>query len=541
VLLLTIPFYSFQVFDRVLASRSENTLLMMTLFAVGALVFVALLNALRAQLLSRVSLWLASHLGGPLFAAGIAGARRGDERGVAALRDLGQLRGFISGPGIAALFELPTVPIFLVATFLIHPTLGWIASGGALLLVGLALSNSWATRHRLIAAEQATTRALTTASGMMRNADAIEGMGMTPQLRRRWEESEAQTWRLQAQASDRVSLFAAVTKLGRLLIQIVTMAGGSYLAIRQEITAGMMIAASIIAARGLAPIEAALTSWGSVLAAREAWRRIRSLLAAEGTREAPLPLPAPTGRLDVDRVVFVPGRSPSDPPILKGLSLAIKPGETLGIIGPTASGKTTLMRLLVGCIVPTAGHVRLDGADVHAWRREDFGRWAGYLPQDVQLLPGTVADNIARMGEPDPTHVVAAAMMAGVHDLILSLPAGYETRIGEGGIPLSGGQRQRIALARCVYRLPRLLVLDEPNSNLDTEGEEELLQVLDAAKAAKMTVVIVTHRPHILQRVDRIGMIVDGQLSQIGPRDEMMARFTRPSVASAGRSAGGER
>ena len=229
-------------------------------------------------------------------------------------------------------------------------------------------------------------------------------------------------------------------------------------------------------------------------------------------------------------------------PILKGISFTLAAGESLGIIGPTAAGKTTLARMLVGCIAPTAGSVRLDLADIHAWDREDFGRNVGYLPQDVQLLPGTVAENIARMGDPDPGEVVAAATMAGVNELILRLPNGYDTRIGDGGMPLSGGQKQRIALARCLYRSPRFLVLDEPNSNLDTEGEEELLQVLAAAKLSAMTVVIVTHRPHILQRVDRIAIIADGQLTQIGPRDEMMTRFGRPSVAATPqRSSGGER
>jgi ABC-type protease/lipase transport system fused ATPase/permease subunit len=240
-------------------------------------------------------------------------------------------------------------------------------------------------------------------------------------------------------------------------------------------------------------------------------------------------------------VVFVPPKDPQQRPIIKGISFALAAGESLGIIGPTAAGKTTLARLLVGCIAPTAGNVRLDLADVHAWDREDFGRNVGYLPQDVQLLPGTVADNIARMGHPESADVVAAATMAGVHELILRLPNGYDTRIGDGGMPLSGGQKQRIALARCLYRNPRFLVLDEPNSNLDSEGEDELLQVLSAAKDAAMTVVIVSHRPHILQRVDKIAIIADGQLTQIGPRDEMMARFGRPSVAAAQRSSGGER
>jgi PrtD family type I secretion system ABC transporter len=541
VLLLVVPLYSFQVFDRVLTSRSENTLVMMTIFAVGALAFLALLNGMRAQMLSRVGLWMDAHLSGALFAAGVTNARQGDERGVMGLRDLGLLRGFIGGPGIVALFELPTVPIFVAATFLIHPTLGWIATGGALALVGFAVLNYWATRRRLGAANLATASALATAAGVMRNADAIEGMGMMPQLLRRWEDANARVMRMQADAADRVGTIAAATKLVRLLIQIVTMAAGAYLAIRQEMTGGMMIAASIIAARGLAPVETALASWTGMLSAREAWQRIRGWLEREAMRKTPLRLPDPKGNLSVEKVVVIPPKDPQQRPILKGISFALAAGESLGIIGPTAAGKTTLARLLVGCIAPTAGSVRLDFADVHAWNREHFGRSVGYLPQDVQLLPATVAENIARMDDPDPAQVVAAATTAGVHELILRLPNGYDTRIGDGGVPLSGGQRQRIALARCLYRNPRFLVLDEPNSNLDTEGEEELLQVLAGAKAAAMTVVIVTHRPHILQRVDRIAIIAEGQLTHIGPRDEMMARFARPSVAAPQRTVGGER
>jgi PrtD family type I secretion system ABC transporter len=541
VLLLVVPFYSFQVFDRVLTSRSENTLLMMTIFAGGALFFLALLNGMRAQVMSRVGLWLDAHLSGALFAAGVANARQGDERGIMGLRDLGVLRGFIGGPGIVALFELPTMPIFIGATFLIHPVLGWIATGGAVTLIGAAVLNYCATRQRLSAANLAGASALATAAGVMRNAEAIEGMGMMPQLLRRWEIANAQVLRMQADAADRVGTIAAATKLIRLMLQIVTMAVGAYLAMQQEITGGMMIAASIVASRGLAPVETALASWTGMLAARDAWQRIRGWLDREVLRKAPLRLPDPKGDLSLEKVVFVPPKDPLQRPILKGISFSLAAGESLGIIGPTAAGKTTLARLLVGCIAPTSGNVRLDFADVDAWDREDFGRSVGYLPQDVQLLPGTVADNIARMGHPDSTDVVTAAVMAGVHELILRLPNGYDTRIGDGGMPLSGGQKQRIALARCLYRNPRFLVLDEPNSNLDTEGEEELLQVLAAAKASSMTVVIVTHRPHILQRVDKIAIIADGQLMQIGPRDEMMARFGRPSVATPQRSSGGER
>jgi PrtD family type I secretion system ABC transporter len=541
VLMLVVPFYSYQVFDRVLTSRSENTLLMMSIFAIGALLFLAILNGMRAQVMSRIGLWLDAHLSGTLFAAGVTSARQGDERGIMGLRDLTMLRGFIGGPGVVALFEIPTVPIFVAATFMIHPTLGWIATGGAVTLIGFALINYWMTRRRLADASMASASALATATSVMRNADAIESMGMTPQLLRRWEVANGQVLRMQADAADRVGVISAATKFVRLLIQIVTMAAGAYLAIHNEVTGGMMIAASTVAARGLAPVETALASWTGMLAAREAWKRIRGWLEREQMRKPPLRLPDPKGNLSLEKVVFIPPRDPMQRPILKGITFALAAGESLGIIGPTAAGKTTLARMLVGCIEPTSGNVRLDHADIHAWDREDFGRNVGYLPQDIQLLPATVAENIARMGDPDPAEVVAAATMAGVNELILRLPNGYDTRIGDGGVPLSGGQKQRIALARCLYRSPRFIVLDEPNSNLDTEGEDELLQVLASAKAAAMTVVVISHRPHILQRVDRIAIIADGQLTQIGPRDEMMMKFGRPSVAAPQRASGGLR
>jgi PrtD family type I secretion system ABC transporter len=541
VLMLVVPFYSYQVFDRVLTSRSESTLLMMAIFAIGAVLFLSILNGMRAQVMSRVGLWIDSHLSGALFAAGVSSARQGDERGIQGLRDLSMLRGFIGGPGIVALFEVPTVPIFVAATFLIHPMLGWIAMGGAVTLIVFALINYWATHQRLAEANYANAKALASAAGIMRNADAIESMGMMPQLLRRWDGANAQTLRIQADAGDRVGVISAATKFVRLAIQIVTMSAGAYLAIHNEITGGMMIAASTVAARGLAPVETALGSWTGMLAARDAWKRIRSWLDRDQVRKAPLRLPDPKGHLSLEKVTFIPPKDPMQRPILKGITFALAAGESLGIIGPTAAGKTTLARVLVGVAAPTSGNVRLDHADVHAWDREDFGRNVGYLPQDIQLLPATVAENIARMGDPDPAEVVAAATMAGVNELILRLPNGYDTRIGDGGVPLSGGQKQRIALARCLYRSPRFLVLDEPNSNLDTEGEEELLQVLATAKAAAMTVVVISHRPHILQRVDRIAIIADGQLVQIGPRDEMMMKFGRPAVAAPQRASGGQR
>ena len=533
LLMLTIPLYSFQMYDRVMTSRSGETLLMLSVLAIGALVVLALLDGVRAQLLGRIGMWVEARLAGGLFAAGIANTMRGEERGVQGLRDLGVLRGFVNGPGLVALFDAPTVPIFLVAAFLIHPLLGMIALVGALLLIGLTWVNLKATRPLLAASGAAQIQALNRAAAHTRNADAIEAMGMMPVLKRRFEATNAQVMGLQAVAADRLGLMGSATKLVRLALQIMTMAAGCYLVIEQEITGGMMIAASIITSRGLAPIEAALGSWNGMIAAREAWRSIDGSIGRGAFREEAMALPQPIGKLAVAKATFVAPFDPNRRPILKGVSFELAPGEALGIIGPTAAGKSTLARLLVGSLPPYSGSVRLDGAEVYRWARADFGRHVGYLPQDVQLFAGTVAENIARMGEVDAAAVVAAAGLAGVHELILHLPQGYETPIGEGGALLSGGQRQRVALARAFYGNPKLVVLDEPNANLDTAGEEALMTALAEARKHGITVVVVTHRPSLLQRVDKVAILKDGLIELIGPRDEVLARVTRPTVTAA--------
>jgi PrtD family type I secretion system ABC transporter len=533
LLMLTIPLYSFQMYDRVMTSRSGDTLWMLSVLALGALAVLALLDGVRAQVLTRIGMWMEARLAGNLFAAGIANTMRGEERGVQGLRDLGVLRGFVNGPGLVALFDAPTVPVFLMAAFLIHPLLGVIALLGALLLIALAWVNLKATRPLLAASGAAQIQALNRAAAHTRNADAIEAMGMMPVLKRRFETTNAQVMGLQAVAADRLGLMGSVTKLVRLALQIITMAAGCYLVIEQQMTGGMMIAASIITSRGLAPIETALGSWSGTIAAREAWRSINEVIARSAFREEAMALPKPTGKLTLEKATFVAPFDPNRRPILKGVSFELNPGEALGIIGPTAAGKSTLARLLVGSLPPYSGSVRLDGAEVYRWDRADFGRHVGYLPQDVQLFAGTVAENIARMGEVKAEAVVAAAKLAGVHELILHLPQGYETPIGEGGALLSGGQRQRVALARAFYGSPKLVVLDEPNANLDTAGEEALMTALAEAKERGITLVVVTHRPNLLQRVDKVAMLKDGLIELIGFRNEVLAKVTRPTVTAA--------
>jgi ATP-binding cassette, subfamily C, bacterial EexD len=525
LLLLAVPLYSFQIFDRVLTSRSQDTLLLLSIATLGAIVVLAGLDALRTQVLARIGAWLDVRLAGHVLGAGVEAAVRGANIGSQGLRDLGQLRGFIGGAGLVALFDAPMLVFYVALTFLIHPTLGWIAVAGTILLVAIATANLLMTRGALNEVNAATVGLLNRAHGNVANADTIQAMGMLPALLARWDRDNGLMLRLQQSASDRMALFGALSKAARLLVQVLTMGVGAHLAIEQQITGGMMIASSIIMARGLAPVETAITSWGAMAAAREAYRRLRQLLSVIPQGARSFTLPEPEGRLAVENVtVGLPGH---DRPILKNISFDLPPGEALAIIGPTGAGKSTLARVLVGAFPLSAGHVRFDGADIATWDRTDLGKHLGYVAQSVELFPGTVAANISRLDDVDLQLVIAAAKAAGVHDLILRMPKGYDTEIGEGGASLSGGMRQRIALARALFGHPRVLVLDEPNANLDAAGEAALQRALAAAKGSRTSVILVTHRRSILQRMDKILWLRDGQIVSFGPRDQVLAATAR--------------
>jgi ATP-binding cassette subfamily C protein EexD len=531
LLLLTVPLYSFQIFDRVLTSRSQDTLVLLTVATVGAIVVLASLDALRTQVLARIGTWLEIRLANHVLAAGVESALRGADRGTQGLRDLGQLRAFIGGPGLIALFDAPMLVFYIALTFLIHPLLGWIAVGGTIMLAATALANLLATRTPLNAANAATIGLLNRAHANIANADTVQAMGMLPALLTHWERGNGMMLRLQEVASDRLAVFSALSKAARLLVQVFTMGVGAWLAIDQQITGGMMIASSIIMARGLAPIETAISSWSAMAAARDAYRRTQRLLAALPRGERSFTLPQPQGHLAVERVtILAPG---GERAILKNISFELLPGEALGIIGPTGAGKSTLARVLVGAWPVASGAVRFDGADLPSWDKRSLGRHLGYVAQSVELFPGTIRDNISRLEEADLQAVIAAAQAAGVHDLILHLPKGYDTDIGEGGAALSGGMRQRIALARALFGAPRLLVLDEPNANLDAAGEQALQRALMAAKAARTAIVLVTHRRSVLQRMDKLLWLRDGQIVAFGPRDQVLAATTREARESA--------
>jgi PrtD family type I secretion system ABC transporter len=527
LLLLTVPLYMLQVFDRVLASQSEETLVFLTIIAIGAVLVLGLLELVRSRILVRASRWLEEMLAPAVFERSIAAALYGRPYRTEALRDLGQLRSFLGGSAIFSLFDAPWVPIYLLVIFLLHPVVGFVALAGAVVLFALAVLNELLTRNPLRTANRDATHGMQRAEATMRNAEVIDAMGMMPGVVASWLSRNGRALEQQILASDRAGTVLALSKFLRLAVQIAVLGAGAFLVVRHELTPGAMIACSILTSRALAPVEQAIGTWKQVIGARTAYGRLKAHFAeAKLLRATGMPLPAPSGHLRVEGVTFAyPGTTRTT---LKAVSCELLPGEALAIVGPSAAGKSTLARLLIGVWPPNVGAVRLDGADVHAWDRENFGRYVGYLPQDVELFAGTVQENIARLGDARPAAIHQAAQMAGVHEMILRLPRGYDTEIGEGGSILSGGQRQRIALARALLGPPRFLVLDEPNSNLDGSGEEALSNAIAAVKAAGGTVVIIAHRPRMLTHVDKILLLRNGLVEAFGMREEVMKLISRP-------------
>lgn len=538
VLQLTVSIYMMQVFDRVLATRSVDTLLFLTLIATACLLLLALLESARSQILQRCSAWIEGSVAPETFSRVIEAQLRNRPYRMEAMRDLATCRGFVSSPGMTALYDVPWVPVYLAVIFVLHPVLGAIAIAGALLLFALTLANEYATSSLLRKASVAAMQLQRRTDSVVRNAEVIDSMGMMPQLMQRWRDGQARVVPDQQRAADRAGLVLAATKFFRLGVQLLLLAVGALLVLQQELTGGAMIAGSIIMGRALAPVEQMIGAWKQVVAARQSWRRLNQNLSLPRIRPRGMPLPPPEGRVAAERVTY--GFPGSTQAIIKGVGFTLEPGESCAIIGPSAAGKTTLVRLLIGTIEPQAGTVRLDGANVFTWLREDFGRYVGYLPQDVELFDGTVFDNIARMAEAEPEQVYGAAKLCGAHEMILRLPKGYDTEIGEGGTFLSGGQRQMVGMARALFGNPRLVVLDEPNSNLDGEGEQALLRALEQLKAAGTTVVLVSHRPALVQGVDKVMVLRDGALEMFGARAEVMKRLMAPAGARPAAVAGPE-
>jgi PrtD family type I secretion system ABC transporter len=558
LLILTSPIYMMQVYDRVLSSGRFETLLFLTLIAGIAVLTMGVLEAIRGFVLTRIGRWLDRKLSPSLIEMSMRGVLYGLPASAQPLRDLAQVRGFLGGGGINSVFDAPWAPIFLAVIWVLHPMLGMLGFGAAVILAVIAVLNEYLSRKPLTDSATLAIVNMQKADAAVRNADVFHAMGMLPGFLFRWAQRNDEALALQRAASDRNAIILGFSKFFRVFVQILILAAGAYLVLKTELSSGGMIAASILLGRALAPIEQAIGTWKSVVSARDAYDRLRRMIERLPPAPANMPLPAPSGRLSCEQVIYVPrGR---DQPVLQGVSFMIEPGEALGIIGPSAAGKSTLCRLLVGSWQPTRGHVRLDGADVFTWPSEQLGPYIGYLPQTVELFGSTVADSIARLlPEPDPNAIIEAASIAGVHEMILRLPHGYETEIGDGGSILSGGQRQRIGLARALFGRPRLVVLDEPNASLDSEGEESLIGSIETVKEWGGSVVIVAHQPRILQPVDKLLLLRDGKVELFGPRDDVLAKLraarppgqTRPrppahpasniiAASPAGRVAGGQ-
>ncbi len=506
LLVLTVPVYMVQVFDRVMTSHSGDTLAVLTLAAFAAFVVMGLLEVVRSRILVRVGLWLDARLARPVFAAMVAGGGAPSAQG---LRDLARVRGFLTGAGVFAVLDAPWVPVFVLLIFLLHPALGVAAVAGAGLLFALAWVNDATTRAPLKAANDAAVGTMAAADAMARQSPTVEGLGMAPALSRWWAVRNARALALQATASDRAGLIMAVSRSLRLALQVGLLGLAAWLVLHQQLTVGAMIAASIILARALAPVEQSIGVWRSVTAARAAFDRIRGLLANDPGDEARTPLPRPRGQVRVKGVSFLPEGAGN--PVFRRVTMTATPGKMVAITGPCGAGKSTLAEMMVGIRVPDAGRVTLDGADVHAWPVAERGRHVGYVPQSAELLPGTVRDNIARFDPSAPAEaVIAAARLAGVHDRIMGLPSAYDTLVGGPADRLSAGARQQIALARALFGDPRLVVLDEPYSNLDAEGVLALMAAIDAMKARGAAVVMVAHRPSILAHADRVILLEGG-------------------------------
>lgn len=513
--------YMLQVYDRVLQSRSGTTLLMLTLVIVLLYIVQALLELARSRLLVRIGTGIDLRMNDRVFVASFEQNLKHQMGSAgAALADLTHVRQFLTGAGLFAFFDAPWAPIYLVVIFLLHPWLGVFAVITAIVLCSLAWLTEKITRAPLTEANKEANSSTAYATNTLRNAEVIEAMGMLNNLKSRWREKQMHFLDLQAQASDRSASITSLTKSIRIAVQSLVLGLGAWLVIEGKMTPGGMIAGSILLGKTLAPIELAIGAWKQFLSARTAYTRLEKLLEENPERKETMSLPRPAGHLQVEHVVAkVPG---GQQVILNQVSFQAQPGDVVGVIGPSASGKSSLARLLVGVWPSIAGKVRLDGADVYQWSKQELGPAVGYLPQDIELFAGTVAENICRFGPLDAEKIVTAAKMAGVHEMILKFPKGYETEIGEGGSHLSGGQRQRLGLARALYGTPAFVVLDEPNSNLDDSGEAALVQAVMQLKALGSTVVLISHRSSILAIVNKLLLLVNGSVQAFGPRDKVM-------------------
>jgi PrtD family type I secretion system ABC transporter len=548
MLALTGSLYMLQVYDRVLPARSIPTLIGLTVLMVGLYAAFGVLDLLRGRVIAGIGVRLDRHLRRYAFAAVLQMPLRSADRGstLQPVRDLDQIRAFLNSSGPAALCDLPWLPVYLTLVFLLHPLLGLLATGGALVLVAFTAVTEARSRRPAAASTVSSSNRRLCVEMARRNAEIIQALGLGRRLADRWHQHSEELLSDQRRALAVTGGFGAAARVFRLILQSALLGLGAYVVIKGEATAGVMIASSVMASRALAPIEGAIANWRGFVGARQSCDSLRQIFADMPPDREHLSLPRPTRSVTVD-ALFV-GAPGAPRPILQNVSFALSAGEALGVIGPSASGKSTLARALAGTWAPSRGTIRIDGAALDQWEPEALGRDTGYVPQDVELFDGTVADNIARLETSPPSEaVIAAARAAGVHDMILGLADGYNTRIGEGGAMLSGGQRQRIALARALYGDPFFVVLDEPNSNLDAEGDAALAEAIAAVRARGGILVVIAHRPAALSAVDKLAVMANGQLQALGPKEEVLAKViqsvgkARPQLIPHGAAAGGVR
>ncbi len=528
MLMLTGPLFMLQTYDRVLSSRSEETLVALLALVTGLFIMYGLLEFARGRVLARAGARFQSMLDMRILEAVLRRSVIPSDRAKPniAARDLDSVRQLLSGPAPFALFDIPWTPIFLGAIFIFHPILGFIAIAGGVILIILTFLNQARSKLPNAEAQGASAEAENLSEALRQNAETVQGLGMRQRGMDRWRGMRNQALDKMILASDRTASYSSASKAMRFYLQSFMLAAGAWLVLQQELSPGMMIAGSILMGRALAPIEQAIGQWSLFQRATRGWSSLSELLEKTPVEPEKTQLPAPKGFVEAQKVsVLAPG---DQAPVLRGITFKVEPGQALGVIGPSGAGKTTLAKILTGIWQPAAGKVRLDGAALDQWPSDLLGRHIGYLPQEIGLLAGTVAHNIARLDpDPDSQEIVLAAKRAGAHELLLSLPQGYDTDIGAGGQRLSGGQRQRVALARALYGDPPLLILDEPNANLDAQGEQALVDAIRDAKSRGRTVIIMAHRPSAIAACDLLLMIDRGQQVEFGPRDEVLKNRTR--------------
>lgn len=521
LLMLAPSLYMLQVYDRVLQSQNEVTLLMLTLLMIGAYAFMSVLEYVRSFVLIRLGAKLDMEMNKRIYTAAFEqNLKRGGGNAGQALQDLTQIRQFLTGNGLFAFFDAPWFPIYLAVIFMFDFWLGLFATIAVVIMVILAYVNERVSSKPLKEANSMAMISSNLATNNLRNAEVIEAMGMLPNMMRRWFKLHSRFLQLQAEASEKSGMVTAASKFVRISVQSLVLGLGALLVIEGKMTPGMMIAGSILLGKATGPIDQLIGVWKQWASVKSSYERLNELLSAFPARTPGMELEKPQGALSVETVTAAPPGSTVA--ILKGLNFAIQPGDVLGIIGPSGSGKSTLARLLVGVWPAAVGKVRLDGADIYQWNKDHLGPSIGYLPQDIELFGGTVADNIARFGEVDSEKVIMAAKRAGVHEMILHLPKGYDTLLGDGGAGLSGGQKQRLGLARAMYDDPSLLVLDEPNSNLDDVGEQALLIAINDLRQRGKTIVLITHRQSVLAATTKLLLLRDGVAQAFGPRDQVL-------------------